>query len=239
MGQAHAIHKGFELATGELIAWLNSDDIYLPGALNEVGITYALAGGTIIAGQGYRLEPSGESKLVLQTSLAFEKLIRFWTHDISWHQPGVFWPRATYFQIGGLNQNLDLAMDYDLFLRMLKANPVTYIDFPLARFRIHADAKTFEVTEHYCREISEVSRRYWQDIDPDEEKWMKRIMAMTLIQTAEIYLRQGKFKRGLQCLGGTADLCGIEIFYALVVGSRRRLNRAMSGYPPKGSNVTS
>ncbi len=111
------------------------------------------------------------------------------------------------------------------------------IDAPLARFRIHATSKTSTISEQDWIEAERVSRRYWDRIGPVDEIRMKRYLAFNLVQIAESSLFHGDLKRCAFCLRETVRSSGVEVIYAVIVGSWRRLTRFLTGYPPKGSNA--
>jgi len=90
-GQAHAINKGFARATGDLLGWLNSDDLYLPGALSAVAEAYADNPGCLIAANVINFdEHTGAEQLVRQSGITLARFIGFWSEPRPvWHQPGI------------------------------------------------------------------------------------------------------------------------------------------------------
>jgi glycosyltransferase involved in cell wall biosynthesis len=115
-GQSHAINKGFARATGEIMAWLNSDDIYAPEALNKVAKALygkkrtLLVGASISTNNPDRLEGKLDCRHPSWSELLYDVK--------TFPQPSVFWTRDLWEQTGGLDEDLDLVMDYDLWLRM-------------------------------------------------------------------------------------------------------------------------
>ncbi len=139
-GQSHALMKGFRMAKGEIFAWLNSDDIYLPGSLQsatdffrnhpETGLLYGDAdycdaGGNRIG--RYRTE-----------AFDFEKLA--WFNFIC--QPSTFFRREPFNEVGGLNESLRFALDYDLWIRITRRFPCRHLPQVLSRYRLHDTSKT-------------------------------------------------------------------------------------------------
>lgn len=140
-GQVDALEKGFRLATGDVLGWLNSDDRLLPDALSAVAETYANIGGPcVLVGAGGMVDMKGR--------LLFER----WPSDLTpasilnWQQwfmqAAVFFPAAAYRELGGLARDLDYAFDFDLWVRLSQRLPFVAIPQLLAEHTRHADAKT-------------------------------------------------------------------------------------------------
>lgn len=160
-GQADALAKGIRMATGEICAWLNSDDTYLPGVLASVsdffrsnptaGLLYGAAcygdtAGTIIG--SYRTE-----------AFDFDRLASF--NFIC--QPAAFFRRDAYQTVGGLDEALDFAMDYDLWIRIGRAFSCCYLPRVFAMYRLHETSKTMATETLYknCEESLAVASRHF------------------------------------------------------------------------------
>jgi FkbM family methyltransferase len=161
-GQADAINKGFQHATGDILAWLNSDDMHLPLTLVEVAMAFekaeALAptypvdlvcGRALIYSEDHKSIisehrskfPTGISKLPLEVA-DFDGV---WQKSPGFFfQPEVFFTLTAWKKIGSnLNQMLTYALDYDLWIRMAKSESYLYAtDAYLAIFRLHDKQKT-------------------------------------------------------------------------------------------------
>jgi glycosyltransferase involved in cell wall biosynthesis len=142
-GQAAAIAEGLRRATGEIMAWLNSDDLYRPGALASVASFFAARRRLAFA--------SGDVNHVDSDGRVVERIwairpTRFLTANLGehcWPQQGCFWRRWAYEQVGGLDENLQFCMDRDLFIRLAGLGRSSRIPGPpLADFRIHGLAKS-------------------------------------------------------------------------------------------------
>ncbi len=180
-GQYHALQKGFARAKGELLGWLNSDDLYLPGALLNVGRAYFRHPGRCIAGPVIDFDMrSGKETLVPQFGITFENMVRFWELQHSWHQPGFFFPRATYELVGGVDGSLNYLMDLDLFCRLLQHCQVEYVSEPIARFRLHDSSKTCTAAREMLLEVSAVSQRYWPLLESVDKGRHDRFIAQRL-----------------------------------------------------------
>jgi glycosyltransferase involved in cell wall biosynthesis len=141
-GQSHAINKGWERCTGEIVAWLNSDDVYQPGAffkvakfMNEnkrVGMLY---------GECDLIDESGRT-IGACPSMAFD-LKALVCNQWFISQPATFFRKATIDRIGGINEQLQLIMDWEYFLRIaLERIPIKRLSVPTAKFRTWENAKT-------------------------------------------------------------------------------------------------
>jgi hypothetical protein len=169
-GQSHAVNKGFSHATGEILGWLNSDDLYVAGALTTVAAVYKAHPGNIVVGNVINFdEPTGTEQLVRQWGITFRNMVRLWDGLRRWHQPGIFFSRAAYEYTGGLDESLQYRMDYDLMCRLLQQVPVAYTDAVLAKFRLHDLSKTrTQGGSGFLLEACEVSQRYWHLLDHKE-----------------------------------------------------------------------
>jgi glycosyltransferase involved in cell wall biosynthesis len=166
-GQSDAINKGLAMAGGDVVAWLNTDDAYLPGALDAVARAFESPGVKWLVG---RYEVVDESDRVIRPWVvrykeralrryAYRALLR--ENFIS--QPAVFWRRDFGQQVGPLDESLHWTMDYDLWLRMGKLTPPMFLDRVLAQFRLHPTSKTGKVDRRQFDEQYAVARRYFGD----------------------------------------------------------------------------
>lgn len=138
-GQTHAINKGWKLAVGSIIAWLNSDDIYLPNALNKAYQTLKEREEIGLFGIGLHIDK--EDKLIEFYPIepySFERLIDYCIIC----QPTVFLKREVLSSVGFLNEALGFCMDYEFWLRIAKKNSFFFLPEVLACTRIHENTKT-------------------------------------------------------------------------------------------------
>ncbi|MBN1975115.1 MAG: glycosyltransferase [Sedimentisphaerales bacterium] len=147
-GQADAIYRGFEISSGNIFGFLNSDDILLPGSLSIVGqyfkdhpIEEWVVGGTIyIDKNGQRLYNRFHLPICnLGARISFKQLLFF---GCTFNQPASFWRRDTFFALGGFDKTLQFCFDYDLYLRLSQRRKSGRIKQFLACFRIHPMAKS-------------------------------------------------------------------------------------------------
>jgi glycosyltransferase involved in cell wall biosynthesis len=146
-GQADAVNKGIRMATGEIIGWLNSDDLYLPGALQAVADHFGKHPGCRwLYGRCRIIDKFGRERWKWITGyknarlkkFAYDKLLR--ENFIS--QPAVFFRKDLFEEAGPLDLELHYAMDYDLWLRFGKISPAGVVSKDLSSFRRHGGSKS-------------------------------------------------------------------------------------------------
>lgn len=149
-GQADAINKGLRLTDGEIVAWLNSDDYYLPGAIAravEVFKQHPEAG--LVYGDVLSVDASGQP-FNLQTFQPYTLADLMSFRIIS--QPAVFMRRSVLEQVGLLDESYHLLLDHQLWLRMARLAPMVYVNETWAAARYHAEAKNLARTADFGRE---------------------------------------------------------------------------------------
>lgn len=142
-GQSHAINKGLERAGGELLTWLNSDDMLEPGALMTVAeARRRQPGAGAYVGHGTKINLRGVVEYYKKPGdLSFEGICR-WMDGNNFMQPSCFFTRAAWEAAGPLNEDIHIALDVDLWLRMARQFEFVPVDALLSQARQHDDAKT-------------------------------------------------------------------------------------------------
>lgn len=157
-GQAQAINKGFSIAKGDIIGWLNSDDMYLPGTLNFIANIFntgLLSIPAVVIGNCIFLREEEKIVKANNVRLASETL------DLEWFdyviQPSSFWTREAIDCVGFLNENLHYAFDWEWFIRSVRKG-VTFnaIDRFLSIYRIHDAHKTGTGGEARLQELAQI-----------------------------------------------------------------------------------
>lgn len=197
-GQTDAIAKGFEMATGEIINWLNSDDLLLPGALSAVARTFMSTGADVVVGQDRHFYESHHHPVrrFIPSGYSYPECLRFWSGEFRYHQPCTFFTRAVYNDAGGLDRELNFSMDYDLYCRILAREGVTveYLEEELSAFRLHKDSKTSKNAPDQLRDLAQASQRYWPDefrSDPKTARDLKAFVAKCQVHQIVAALRKG------------------------------------------------
>jgi glycosyltransferase involved in cell wall biosynthesis len=165
-GQAHALNKGFALATGEIIGWLNADDYYLPGALRAVAPLFDDPGVMVVYGGGLEVDARGKFlREIIPRGISTDEFIKFWHWGYDYIQPAFFFRRAVFEKVGMLDETLRYTMDHEFFIRLGLQYPLTRITTQLAAFRLHSASKTGTTIDKFIPasvwELLKISRRYW------------------------------------------------------------------------------
>ena len=152
-GQSDALCKGFDRATGDLIGWLNSDDVYFPGALKKIGRTYARSPGASIYVGGIAVGEfhNGGIKRCSIPSAPSMWIKRYGLMTIG--QQASFYNTEIYRKIGGINRDLFHRMDGNLWYRLMKCHPRAIIINDIVGFiRFHDAAKSSTAAKLYIEE---------------------------------------------------------------------------------------
>ena len=153
-GQTDALNKGLRLATGDLITWVNSDDMLGPGALFALALAHLEEDADIVAGfcceQADRHFRLLNLPAVTQATFTVEclgDLFHYWFNGHYFYQPEVAFTRRILDKVGGqLDVTLHYTMDYDLWLRAAAAGGrVAVVHWPVGFFRKHAAQKTADI----------------------------------------------------------------------------------------------
>lgn len=136
-GQSHAINKGIRKAQGEILFWLNSDDICLPDAYKNIAKAFTInPSASIVVGQAYFMDDHGQLSKPLNSN--FTTLEDFATSPRNHiRQVSSFFRRILFEDLGMINKNLHIAMDTDILVRFTKKHSPLVINKFVSAFRIH------------------------------------------------------------------------------------------------------
>ncbi|HCE18326.1 MAG TPA: hypothetical protein DEQ80_10745 [Anaerolinea thermolimosa] len=170
-GQAEAINKGFARARGEIVAWLNSDDIYLPGTLRAVVRAFEEhpeAG--LVFGDVLSIDAAGEPfNRMTFGPYGLEDLMCF--RIIS--QPGVFLRRSVLEACGYLDPAYHYLLDHHLWLRVAQRAEMVYLPQVLAAARFHPQAKNVAQGTGFGREAFRIIA--WMQTQPGLQETYRRL----------------------------------------------------------------
>jgi glycosyltransferase involved in cell wall biosynthesis len=162
-GQSDAINKGMREAGGEIVGWLNADDVLMPGALSKVAKAFERnLDAVVVYGVGAKTDLEGQ----IIKKVPFRE---FCPKRLSWAfgavQPAMFFRRDAYWKVGGLDESLHYAMDWDLLLKLAKIGKVVAIPDHLANIRYYPETKTNTGGWKRMREIARIGRRHNGPLD--------------------------------------------------------------------------
>lgn len=177
-GQADAINKGMAMAKGEILAFLNSDDVYLPNALNQV-VNFFIQNPdkSIVVGKGKLIDENDKD------------LGDYHNAPMDWSkpqptcsicQPAVFWRKRVYDQVGQINVLLHYIMDYEYWLRISKIFTFFYIPSYLAVTRSHKLTKTETSQVELAKEMVHVQKEFYGRV---QEAWIFQLASEKVLLT--------------------------------------------------------
>jgi glycosyltransferase involved in cell wall biosynthesis len=157
-GQTDAINKGFAHAKGDIFAWLNSDDTYLPNAVSEV-VSFLLSHPEVgmVYGDANFIDLSG--RVTGQFNAQQTSYQRLRRGGVYIPQQATFWRADLWHQVAPLDLSFFFAMDYDLWVRLAQITEIRYVPRLWANFRLHEQGKTISADDRCWPEMLRVHRR--------------------------------------------------------------------------------
>ena len=159
-GQSEAINRGFRMTTGQIVSWLNSDDVLLPGAVRTaVDALGEDPGLDLVYGDGRFIDKNGRVLAPFRFTEPFNWRRLVEVHDYIL-QPTAFFRRTALEAVGHVDETLDWCMDWDLWIRIGRRARVRYVPAEMASVRVHPATKTSRGALRHYREVVRVVRRY-------------------------------------------------------------------------------
>jgi len=204
-GQADAINKGFSKSSGEILAYINSDDVYLPGVFKKI---------VKIFNENPKTDLVFGNIMFIDCYDNFIGELRFTPFNIetliyeggNLHQTGTFWTRKIYDKVGGFNPKYTFCTDFDFFCRVAEVGSMVYIKDYLSCFRIHEKAKFSTIKHIGLAEHEEIAKRYRKN---NNKFYLKYKRMVCQVRRFFYYIAQGdadyavkgviKRMRGLLC----------------------------------------
>lgn len=176
-GQANALNKGLAMTKGEIIGWLNSDDTYMPHAVEKAvsalkqnpdwGMVYGLANYTDDKNQvigPYPVEPFKLERLYETCFIC---------------QPAAFMRKKVFDKVGGIDESFHFCMDYELWMRISKQFSIGFIEDTIATSRLHKDSKT--MTQYHSIALPEIIRASIKNYGSAANHWLSMYLNYVLL----------------------------------------------------------
>jgi glycosyltransferase involved in cell wall biosynthesis len=214
-GQSHAINKGLARATGEFVAYLNSDDVYLPGALpSALDLLTRTPGARWVAGGVIGFGSAGMTVNEWHLPTVPTTLLDCVTSRFQAAQPGHVWSRAMLEAVGGFDESFRFLFDINLYASLLaRGERCLPLDRPLAAYRFHPASKTVAEGDRFEAEWDRIRDRFVPLLPAHQRVIARHRLALR---------RSGaEYTRAAQAL---ADGRGAE--------ARARFLRSFASYPP-------
>lgn len=196
-GQSDAINRGFAATSGEIIAWLNADDRYMPGAVTAAVEAFAADPALdLVYGQAVFIDRAGRSLDSIRRGAEWsvDNLINS-TNFVQ--QPAAFFRRTAFEALGGLDVDLHYVMDYDLWIRLGSHGRVRYLPEVMAEVRMHAETKTQRGGLPRLGEMERMIGRYGRRWVPTA---FEPEMLRALLGASRSSARRGRFPEALSHL---------------------------------------
>ncbi|MAT09315.1 MAG: hypothetical protein CL707_09485 [Chloroflexi bacterium] len=207
-GQSDAINKGFAKSTGDVVAWINADDIYRPNAFLLVAkamIDNPSAG--LFYGDWSEINSEGIEQNTFSPKIPSVLNLLFAVKSYV-AQPALFFRRTALEEVGFVDENLHMVMDFELLLRLLSKYEPAQVNKILASYRVHPDTKTNTMDLLAWQEREIVFRRSLSSntIHPDAHNYKSEIMS--------VFFRRAAYEHfcSLRVLEGLRSIC-LSLFH--------------------------
>lgn len=162
-GQSEAVNKGFQMAQGEVICWLNSDDAYPPETFHKLQKIFSNPEINVVFGDALQISYDGKNAPERAVAQFFNRndLIRWWNSPVRLHQPAIFFRRSVMESTGLLNEQLHYTMDYEYWWRLSERYDFDYIPEVLAIQHRQPGSKTIKAWEHVLEEREKIFSPYY------------------------------------------------------------------------------
>ncbi len=183
-GQTKTINEGFRMAQGEILAWMNSDDYYMPGAFQAVTEAYEKnPDADLIYGDTLKLYEDGSRPNTIEPRPRPNETIE------SLRKRGSsillnFFTRRIIDKVGLPDESYDYCMDLELWFRILSVGKSTYVPFTLGAFRLWSGSNTTTKQKLFDKERRRIAKIYGGNIIPNKKiyKFRDRIPGVNILQ---------------------------------------------------------
>lgn len=194
-GQCNAINRGFSLSTGTLLGWMNSDDYYLPGALQKLAsahIKHPDAG--VVYGQGHAINESGQILYTPRLDQVTHENLFGWAFGADFMQPSCLFTAKAFKDCGPMDESINISLDVDLWLSISKKYKFHKMDDVLSIALRHEDAKTTALVNDMFVDLAFVYLKHG-GIKPARELFEYQTRKLNAAQNALIRLKRDPWVR--------------------------------------------
>jgi glycosyltransferase involved in cell wall biosynthesis len=185
-GQADAINRGWRRSTGELLGWLNSDDVLQPGALHGVALTLVEhPEADLVYGDDVFMDAASNHSTPLPGEpITADEMVRTLRTPVP--QPGFLMRRSVLERAGYLNPRWRVVLDRDFFVRVACVCRLHYRPGLVAAFRAHATSKSVSERRHWVTELPAMYRELfaWPDLPPGLRRFRRETMSRAHLEAA-------------------------------------------------------
>ena len=192
-GQVDAINKGLKRATGEWVAWQNSDDIYYPGAFHGLAKAASQNSGVdLIIGNMMLIDQADRNLRDIHYVVPTYKSLL--AEGMVLTNQAAFWRRSVHNEISWLNESLHYSFDYEWFLRLIKGRKAAHVNETWGGYRLHEATKTNNFEERFIQERKEIMQGRMLPA------WLKRLyqvrrLGLMVAQGDFFYIARGLLRR--------------------------------------------
>ncbi len=177
-GQSHAINKGFRVASGEMIGWLNADDRYRPNCLSAIVKAFHDHPNIDVIYGDYTWVDEEGTPLQLRREIAFSAFVLLYHRVLYIPTTAMFFRRRILDDGQLLNEDLHYAMDFEFFVRLSRLGyRFMHISKVLADFRFHSASKSVAFPERQLAEQKQITRQYSPILRKCSPRWASLILS--------------------------------------------------------------